>query len=795
MGSKISQKLHQLNNQEIIEIVNKRNRYYLSLIVKIGLAYAVLLLLIQIIIMGNHVAWYYYGNIVLFVIFNIIDHFIDHDSSHALKWLYLFITIAFIYAILMGSFWDSSHVASTFLVYIVFLPAFMIDEPSMHIAGALIWTFIFMLCSYFAKMPDHPQYFKMDLQGAIMFGLTSLMVNQFILIDRLKAIKQDLVVKTASERDPLTLVANRNGLKHYEKQYFYEDLIVSFFDIDDYKLLCDYYGHGLGDHMLVTFVESIETVFPKKDIYRYGDDEFIVIVKEKDPEVFEKRIQVVRDQLKALLLARKSKIMTSFCVGYVYGRANDSRTFKQMVRHAHVRLTEAKLNGRGEVAGSPLDISSSREEKIIRELRNQYNESTHDAMTGVYNLSAFRVEANLLPEHIKDHNSVLYFNIDGLKTYNESYGYHFGDQLIKSLADSIDQHFSKKLICRLGEDHFVALVENEEIEKGIKQVHEDLLHVNPECRVHISVGIYPFHAQDNIISACDRAKMACDLIRNNYDRYYQYYEDSLSDQSQFRNYILTHIERAAYNQDLQVYYQGVVDTNTKLPCGAEALIRWQDPQYGMIYPNKFIPILEKANLIHIVDLFVIKQVCKDYAQAQNEHKPFYPVSVNLSRQDFFIPHFYDDIIAMVKTYHVPLKMLNLEVTERMMSSHNKVIFDTLHKLQDYGFEIWMDDFGSEYSSLNMMSQFHFDVIKLDMNFMRNFKSGNHSRNIISSIVALTKTMGGKTLSEGVEEEGQYAFLKSIGCDMIQGYYFFKPQPKNVFLKEATQYESERTLAK
>jgi hypothetical protein len=113
-------------------------------------------------------------------IFNIIDHFIDHDSSHALEWLYLFITIAFIYAILMGSFWDSSHIASTFFVYIVFLPAFMIDEPSMHIAGALIWTLIFMLCSYFAKMPDHPQYFKMDLQGAIMFGLTSLMVNQFI---------------------------------------------------------------------------------------------------------------------------------------------------------------------------------------------------------------------------------------------------------------------------------------------------------------------------------------------------------------------------------------------------------------------------------------------------------------------------------------------------------------------------------------------------------------------------------------------------------------------------------------
>ncbi|MDD6350702.1 hypothetical protein, partial [Intestinibaculum porci] len=214
MGSKISQKLHQLNNQEIIEIVNKRNRYYLNLIVKIGLAYAVLLLLIQIIIMGNHVAWYYYGNIVLFVIFNIIDHFIDHDSSHTLEWLYLFITIAFIYAILMGSFWDSSHIASTFFVYIVFLPTFMIDEPSMHIAGTLLWTIIFVLFSYFAKMPDHPQYFKMDLQGAIIFGFTSLMVNQFILIDRLKAIKQDLVVKTASERDPLTLVANRHGLKH-----------------------------------------------------------------------------------------------------------------------------------------------------------------------------------------------------------------------------------------------------------------------------------------------------------------------------------------------------------------------------------------------------------------------------------------------------------------------------------------------------------------------------------------------------------------------------------------------------
>lgn len=795
MGKQSFNMLNWNHDPDVQDLITKRNRRYLSLYVKIGLAYAILNAVLQLFLDQAMLPYYILLNIAFFIIFNIINYVLPKDSKKGIHYMHLFSTIAFAMAIMMGTFWDPHHVSSTFLTYIIFLPVFMLDGPINHVLGTLFWLAVFLICSYLAKGTSDPQIFLSDLYGAILFGLTSLMVNQFILMDRLTAIYQELKIRRFGERDPLTGVSNRNGLKYYEKRYFHTDLIVSFFDIDDYKLLCDYYGHGLGEHMLVTFVESIAAIFPKEDIYRYGDDEFIVLAKGKNPQLFEKQIEAVRAQLQNLLSARKSKIMTSFSVGYVYGRANDSRTFKQMVRHAHVRLTEAKLRGRGEVAGSPLDTSNSREEKIIRELRIQYNESTHDAMTGVYNLSAFRVEANLLPDHIKDHNSVLYFNIDGLKTYNESYGYHVGDQLIKSLADSIDQHFSKKLICRLGEDHFVALVENEEIEKGIKQVHEDLLHVNPECRVYISVGIYPFRAQDNIISACDRAKMACDLIRNNYDRYYQYYEDSLSDQSQFRNYILTHIERAAHNQDLQVYYQGVVDTNTKLPCGAEALIRWQDPQYGMIYPNKFIPVLEKANLIHIVDLFVIKQVCKDYAQAQNEHKPFYPVSVNLSRQDFFIPHFYDDIIALVKTYHVPLKMLNLEVTERMMSSHNKVIFDTLHKLQDYGFEIWMDDFGSEYSSLNMMSQFHFDVIKLDMNFMRNFKSGNHSRNIISSIVALTKTMGGKTLSEGVEEEGQYAFLKSIGCDMIQGYYFFKPQPKNVFLKEATQYESERTLAK
>lgn len=779
-----------LNFAEMHDMIVARNRYYLDLLVKFGLAYALLNAAMQMFVMRDMAPLYCFLNIAFFIFANIVNHIIDEHSQYGIHWLYFFITIAFIIAIAMGTIWDPSHIAVTFMAFIVFLPAFMIDRPTQHITGTLFWMLAFIICSYLVKGPHYPKVFKSDVFCVVSFGLTSIMVNQFILLDRLSAISQDLQIIKTSEHDPLTDLQNRVALKRKEAQYYNKQIIAGFLDIDDYKLLCDYYGHGLGHAMLLTFTQSLISIFPKENVYRYGDDDFLIVIEEKDPQVFEKKIKQTQEHLKWALKKRQSKIMTSFCTGYVYGQVDTEQQFMQMIRHAHVRVSEAKLLGRGQMAGSFFDESATREEKIIRELRNQYNEASLDPMTGVYNLSTFRVEANLLPDDVKEVNSILYFNIDDLKSYNEAYGYQAGDALIKAMAKSIEQSFSKKLICRLGEDHFVALVYNKEVEKGIQQVYRTMLSYNSECKVYISVGIYPLKAHENIISGCDRAKMACDLIRNNYDRYFQYYEDSLSDESRFRNYILTHIETAARVGDLKVYYQGVVNTITKKPCGAEALVRWEDPEYGMIYPNHFIPALERANLIHIVDLFVIEQVCRDYAEAKKKGQTVYPVSVNLSRQDFFISHFYEDVIGYVEMYHVPVNMLNLEVTERIMSSHNKVIFDILNRFKDYGFEIWMDDFGSEYSSLNMMSQFAFDVIKLDMNFMRNFKSGQHSRDIIASIVSLTKTMGGKTLSEGVEDEEQYDYLKSVGCDMIQGYYFFKPQPKTAFQKEAEDYENQ-----
>lgn len=237
-------------------------------------------------------------------------------------------------------------------------------------------------------------------------------------------------------------------------------------------------------------------------------------------------------------------------------------------------------------------------------------------------------------------------------------------------------------------------------------------------------------------------------------------------------YVVENIDEAIANEWIKVFYQPVIRTVTGQLCGVESLARWIDPHVGFLSPEKFIGALEDAQVIHKLDCYVVERVCKDLHEFNKADIPIVPVSVNFSRLDFLMCDMLEVVEKAVKTYDIPRDYIHIEITESMFVSDEFLMHGVISSFRNAGYEIWMDDFGSGYSSLNLFKDNQFDMLKMDMNFLTSFTE--KSKAIMRSTIGMAKDIGMKTLAEGVETEEQLEFLKSIGCEMIQGYFYGKP---------------------
>lgn len=241
-----------------------------------------------------------------------------------------------------------------------------------------------------------------------------------------------------------------------------------------------------------------------------------------------------------------------------------------------------------------------------------------------------------------------------------------------------------------------------------------------------------------------------------------------------QDFAVTHIDEAIEKGYIKVYYQPVIRAVSKKLCGMEALARWIDPEKGFMSPGEFIPSLEKSGEIYKLDSYIIEKVCENYSIQSRQNNKVIPVSFNLSRIDFFKTDIFRVVEDAVKKYDVPRDMVNIEITESLFVKDADKIGREIKRFRDAGYLVWMDDFGSGYSSLNVLKDYEFDELKIDMAFLSTFNE--RSRKIILSIVYMAKLIGIQTLAEGVETEEQYEFLRKTGCEKIQGYYFGKPLP-------------------
>ncbi len=380
-----------------------------------------------------------------------------------------------------------------------------------------------------------------------------------------------------------------------------------------------------------------------------------------------------------------------------------------------------------------------------------------------------------IPDKMDDY-CYIFINIQNFKTYNDQMGFEEGTKFLINFAKKIKELFGK-LSAREADDHFVAFDKREGLEEKINELNQLIISDAHGLYLNLKVGIVkPISVDEDINTSVDRARYAALTIKNIYSSIIAEYDDRMHDIYKKKQYVVNHLDEAIEKNYIKVYYQPVVWSSDRKLCGCEALARWIDPKYGFLSPGDFIPVLEEVKLIHKLDAAIFELVCKDLRNSLDAGKPVVPVSLNFSRLDFELMDAVKVFEDLIEKYQIPKDYVHVEITESALNSNLELLQSCMDKLSKDGFSIWLDDFGSGYSSLNVLKDFHFDVLKIDMKFLTNFEKKPVSKVILDAIIKLSEKIGMLTLTEGVETQAQADFLSEIGCGRLQGYLFGKPLP-------------------
>ena len=417
----------------------------------------------------------------------------------------------------------------------------------------------------------------------------------------------------------------------------------------------------------------------------------------------------------------------------------------------------------------------------LRETAAIINQFQYDRLTGLYSKEFFFQKAQeiLLSNPDKQYNIVC-SNIVNFKLYNDTFGIPAGDRLLKEFAEGIMASIGEGGISgRYSADRFVCLQE-----RGTEIANRDAFRRShrenvPDTLKNVEAkwGIYEVVDRSLPVEyMCDRAMLAADSIKGQYNQTIAIYDDILRKKMLREQSITASMEAALNGNQFTVFFQPKYRVSDSRLYGAEALVRWIHPEWGFMSPGEFIPLFEKNGFISRLDQFVWERTCQLLRQWQDKGYPPLPVSVNVSRADVHQSNLPDNLLNLTKKYGIDPKLLHLEITESAYTENSKQIISTVEQLRARGFIIEMDDFGSGYSSLSMLSQLKLDILKLDMKFVQSEMTQGSDRGILRLMVEMAHRMNLSVVAEGVETRQQLSRLQEIGCDYAQGYLFSKPLP-------------------
>ena len=422
----------------------------------------------------------------------------------------------------------------------------------------------------------------------------------------------------------------------------------------------------------------------------------------------------------------------------------------------------------------------------LNETRDLVRETARDALTGLYNREYFFHYAEQYDHfHREEPTDAIVLDVNHFRMINERYGKAYADEVLRRIGIAVKAYVRQNggIACRREADRFLVYCPHLADYNVLADEIAAAAGGGMKGRIRIRLGAYSEVDKSIVMEQrFDRAKSAADTIRNSYNMTVAIYDDDLHEKEVYAERLLDSFQEAIDRKQFQVYFQPKFDIRPDQPvlCGAEALVRWKHPELGMISPGIFVPLFESNGLVRDLDHYVWRAAANQMREWKQRLGRTVPVSVNVSRVDMMDPDLLETLNSLVEDNGLSHTDLHLEITESAYTQDAQQIIATVKSLRKMGFVIEMDDFGSGYSSLNMVTTLPFDVLKLDMMFIRNAFSGEGDIRMLKVIVDIAESLSVPMIAEGVETSEQLLALKEIGCDIVQGYYFSRPVPAAEF---------------
>ena len=573
----------------------------------------------------------------------------------------------------------------------------------------------------------------------------------------------------------LSNIKGREKLKSYlksiQRRGASSDYYLLLVDMNGLRSINDIYGRSEGDKVLFVVSQAVKQLTEKMHGFscHYGGDEFLAVVKLEDAAAVKRFFNDLQEEVKHLASIQGLQVVPHLVTSAVCLDMADGDMTAQL-RIAEEKIYHQKRDLDGEVRENNFFV---------------------DKVTGLPNTNYFRSFANsYLKSCLEKANipAVVLINVSNMQAYNNRYGFEKGDQLLSQIAQILQKFFDDGVLVRFAEDNFLLATDAPDLVKSLEGAAEE---INKETDASIRAGVYRYkNISEGVMTAVDKAKRALRYLNNNRAVVCQVYNQEVKQDFERRGYVLENFQKALDEGWIRPYFQLESRSLTGRICGAEALARWVDPKYGVLGPGFFIEVLEEAHLVHKLDLAIIRQVCAMLARRRAEQQPLVPISVNLSRVDFQVCDIFAEIEKIRHYFKLPASLLKIEILESTVTSKPQELRQAIANFHASGYEVWMDDFGSGYSNFNNLDEYDFDLLKIDMVFLRDFDSRAKVKTLLAIVVDMAKKLGMYTLCEGVETQEQSDFLREIGCERQQGYLFSKPIPEEEFLAKLAKAKLE-----
>ncbi|MEG3029263.1 MAG: EAL domain-containing protein [Oscillospiraceae bacterium] len=407
----------------------------------------------------------------------------------------------------------------------------------------------------------------------------------------------------------------------------------------------------------------------------------------------------------------------------------------------------------------------------------------YDKLMGIYNKTKFfQATRQMLDKSRGERFVFLRFDVDRFQLINSFFGAAEGDKLLIYIASRLAEDarkFPKATFGRIESDIVGLCIpyDKAQTENIVVNAKKTLAKFNPNYDIVPSIGLYVIDDPSiSVEEMYNRATLAAKTCKGNYVDFYAYYNESMSVTLAEEQEITNEMNFALENGQFEIYLQPQFNIHTNLPCGAEALVRWNHPKKGLLSPGTFIPVFERNGFITKLDHYVWEEACRCLSAWKARGITPYPISVNISRVNVYNPNLAETLLELVKKYDIEPALLNLELTESAYTDNPVAMKKVMARLQGQGFVLMMDDFGSGYSSLALLKDIMVDVLKIDMLFLSKTEIPGRGENIIASVIRMAKWLNIPVIAEGSEKIEQVDFLRSVGCDYAQGYYFARPMP-------------------